>query len=153
MTHEEKELDKLDITVKKGRAKHELVVAARDEALEKYIPIVKAPKLVKAKAKVGYFLKPKAPAWVAQENESAGDVFDWFSGKLPSEARVRHETKQGRFVVLFLHRTPRMVSYTRRGLSAAAALVLNIAWDAHQEAYRKGPPWDLDELAKLVCAL
>ena len=40
MTHEEKELHKLDLTVKKGRAKHDVVLAARDNALEKYVPVI-----------------------------------------------------------------------------------------------------------------
>ena len=82
MTHEEKDFDKLETDVKKGKARHELSLLARDHALVKLFPVPKAkPKLVKAKAKASVPPpKPPAPAWIARPNDTAVSHYRWYYG-------------------------------------------------------------------------
>ena len=156
MTHEENELEKLEADVKTSKAKHAIMLLARDRAIEAFIPkpvLAPVPKMVKAKAKKAPG-KQLAPRWAASPDENSKVVHTWIERYLPKDARVRLDETRGRFVVCFLHRTPRSVSWTEQGFTAAAALVLHIAWSAHVEAYRTNPPFDLDGLvAELDLAL
>ena len=84
--------------------------------------------------------------WLPPHEASACNVGAWVRKQIPDNVRLYTETTYGRFRVVGPEYTVKSVSWTKRGLKAAALLALFIAWTTYVDATGDKPPVDMDSL-------